>query len=418
MEAYCVEAVLNYQIMRLQGKQIIALIFLIFIFIAHFTAFLLIRNVALIGDEYHYYNQIISFVVGDYSLRPEITVIPGYHFLIATIARFFNEYSISFIRFISFSLSIFAIPIFYLMAKKIDKKEALIKTWQFSFFPIFFPFFPLIYTDILAITAVLLSLYLAMEKHYFLSGIIGFLSILIRQNNIFWLVFINIFLYCQENGLVLKRETVIRHFQKTWIFFATIFILVEFVLINGGFIWGGSSLKVKDYLTLGNVYFMFFLSFFLFLPLHMLNFVKVVSLIKKHKMILLLILLTYFIFLATFQITHPWNRGGNHLRNYLLLYFSSNITLKTVFFVPVIYVFLSTIVTSFYKNYYWLIIPMGILVILPTFHIEQRYYMVFFTLFMLFRKNKDLWAESLSLILYLVATCWLFRGIVLLKFFL
>lgn len=394
------------------------LVFLL-IFLIYLAGYLLIRDNGLHVDEFHYYDQIMRFTRRDFMADPVITVIPGYHLMVALIARVFQQYSISFIRLISFFLNWVSIPIFYLVSRKLDSKHAMLKTLQYSFFPLFFPFFPLIYTDIFSITTILLSLFFVLRKQYNVAGLLGFFTLLVRQNNIIWLILLVIISYYQEYGSRLRQDFIKRHFYRMRIFVIVFLLFAEFIIVNGGLVWGNKAGYPVNYFSLGNIYFMYFLSFVLFLPVLLLNFAQVSRLILKHKYVFGgAVFMFYAIFIMTFTVTHPWNRGNFQLHNLILAIATANNLTKSIFFLPVVYAVVSLAVTPLYRSYYAWTYPLGILVVLSAWIIEQRYYMVFFALFLLFRKYTSRRREVLMLIFYMFASVYLFDGILHWKFFL
>lgn len=361
----------------------------------------------------------MRFTKGNLIPNPDITVIPGYHLALASMAMVFKQYSISFIRLISFFLNFLSVPIFYLTVRKLDSKHAMAKTLQYSFFPLFFPFFPLIYTDILSNTTILFSLFFVLRRNYSLAGLVGLGMLLTRQNNVIWLLFLFVVSYHQEYGFRLKKDFIKQHLYRMRVFIIVFLLFVEFVIVNGGFVWGNKAGHPVNYVNVGNVYFMFFLSFIFFMPFLILQFKKVIRLFVSYKSFFLpAILLIYGIFMLTFSVTHPWNRDNFHLHNLILKLATTDNLTRTIFFLPMIYAMIAMFQTSLYKNYYAWIFPLGMWVTLPGWIIEQRYYMVFFTLFILFRKYTMRRIEVVMLVVYILVSFYLFEGILHGKFFL
>src|SRR3990167_5910067 len=106
------------------------------IFIIHFLAYFLIKDHGLMVDENLHYSQITGFIRRNYALSPGLAMLPGYHFVIAAVAQIVKASSIPAIRLISLLFNLISIPVFFLIARKIDHKSALLKTVQYSFFPI------------------------------------------------------------------------------------------------------------------------------------------------------------------------------------------------------------------------------------------------------------------------------------------
>jgi hypothetical protein len=157
---------------------------------------------------------------------------------------------------------------------------------------------------------------------------------------------------------------------------------------------------------------MLFLFFFLFLPLNILNLSKVYVLLKGKRSIVIGVLL-FAIYMFTFAVDHPFNLQWTDyfLRNRVLAFFTSTVLLKVLFFIPVAYSLLSIRVTELHWKSFYLIYPFAFVYLASLWLIEQRYYLIPFSLFMLFRKESSKLVEYSSLVLYLVGSMVLFYGI-------
>jgi alpha-1,2-glucosyltransferase len=125
----------------------------------------------------------------------------------------------------------------------------------------------------------------------------------------------------------------------------------------------------------------------------------------------LIIFAFFLIYIFTFKIDHPYNINQYFLRNKLLVYFTSSIILKILFFIPVAYSILSISVTELYEKSFYLIYPFTILYLIPSWLIEQRYYLIPFALFILFKKEESKLVEYLSIVFYIISSALLFYGI-------
>ena len=183
----------------------------------HLLFFFLIRDHGMMMDEHYHYRQIVRFIGGDFTPDPELPMIPGYHYVISGIGKIFNllEHSyygaVSYFRFISLIISLGIIPVFYLVARIKDEKSAIIRTLQFSFFPLVSPFFFLIYTDLPSLLLMLGAFYLMLKKRMFWGVILASFNIYLRQNNIIWLMFFYVYFYVRENGYKWDTEKVKRY---------------------------------------------------------------------------------------------------------------------------------------------------------------------------------------------------------------
>jgi alpha-1,2-glucosyltransferase len=165
---------------------------------------------------------------------------------------------------------------------------------------------------------------------------------------------------------------------------------------------------------------MLLLFFFLFLPLNIQRFPEIVSYLKRHKLSWILIPALYAIYLLTFQPTHPYNQVGYvfFLRNRLLLFMNSTILWKSIFFIPMIYSVFALMVTKLKNRQYYWIYPASIVSLIPSWLIEQRYYLIPFSLFLLMREEGTPTTETLQVALYMPAAIYLLYGITAGNFFL
>ena len=402
----------------MNSRKILIFTIVIILFIT-IPSFLLIKDSHLIADEKVHYEQITFLIQGSNTLNPYLTTLPGYHTTIAILASPFNSYPIPLIRTLSFLISLTSIIVFYFTAKEINKSSAELKTLQYAFLPILFPLFFLIYTDVLSLLLVMLSFLLLLKNKHFLATLIGITSITIRQTNIIWLGFIFLIPYIEKNGFKLKIKEIKNHIKKYWLFLIGFLLFALFIMINKGVAIGDKGMHPLT-LQLGNIYFSLFLFFFLFLPLNIKNLPKIIKLIKRNKSIIHNLLGLLIIFLFTFNLTHPYNQEiySFWLRNKILLYFSSSLFLKIIFFIPIAYSILSLAVIKLHKKSFYLIYPITILFLLPSPLIEQRYYLIPLALFILTKKKNSNLVEYSTILIYMIISTILFYGITNLKYFL
>lgn len=378
---------------------IILLIFVIFLFT-------LIPHNELFVDENPHYEQIINFIQGDFNLNPDLTTIPGFHIIYYVLSSIFGISSIIFFRIISFLISILTIYIFYLLLVEIKSTDKNNKIIQFIFMPILFMFFFLIYTDVMSLLFVLTSLLFAFKNKINLSSFFGLLSILIRQNNIMWLLFIFIFVLLRnEFSFLEKRKSFkqkvitliefiklnyLKLFKKYFLFILTGILFIIFVIINQGVALGDKEAHPTFSLHTGNIFFMLFLFFIIFLPTiiqHLNYFFKDFK--NNYFKFISIGLLIFIIYILTFINNHPYNIdwGDYFIRNRILIYFTSTLFLKTIFFIPILISIYSLSKMKFYFNKY-LIFLISIIYLLPSWLIEQRYYIIPFTMYLLFIKKE------------------------------
>jgi alpha-1,2-glucosyltransferase len=366
------------------------------------------------GDEGFHYNQIIRILSGNWRVNPAISMLPTYHYLLAVPGKLYARAGdLPYIRFFAFCLNALSIIVFYQVAKSIELQSAQLRTIQYCFLPILFPFFFLIYTDLFSLAFVLASFHFAREERYGYAGTASFCAVATRQNNILWVLFCVMLILYREKSLI-------RSIKKAWVFVLLFVAYAIFLWLNHGVAIGRGyqSLGVHT----GNIFFMLLLFSILFVPLHIEKAPSIWKLLKEHKESWLLIPLFYLLYIGTFSPTHPDNRSTTELlfflRNRLLFLMSSSFAWKSIFFLPIAYSVLSLIVIPLKERQFYWIYPASVLFVTPSWLIEQRYYLIPFSLFLLARKQERNCTEYLLLAFYVPVALFLFYGVASGLFFL
>ena len=348
-----------------------------------------------------------------------ITVIPGYHYFFAFLGKIFGIDSIRGIRFFNLIVGLISIFVFLLISSKINRDFCLIKKLQYAFFPILLPFFFLIYTDVFSLLLVLLSFYFVLIKRYEIAGIFGILSFFIRQNNAVWIAFMMAFIYFERHGLNIDSKNIWGALKDCWTFVLGIVISIIFFILNKGFAFGDRAAHTGG-IYFGNIFFALFFFFFLFLPLNLFNFKKVIGFVKKNNWILLVILFLFIIYMKFFIVNHPYNfiAPDYFLRNMILGYFGKNILIKCLLFLPIAYSLLSLCVIELRRKSFYLLYIFSFLFLLPSWLIEQRYYLIPLSFFILFKREENKFVENWTIAIYFFMSILLFYFIGIGKYFL
>lgn len=396
-------------------KNIENIIFFIYLIIiigfALLGAKILIKKNLLIVDERTTYQQIMLFVKSDWSTDVNIAPVRGYHAFIFLILRLFNNSSYSFLRYLAVGINLISIPIVYLVAKHIDSRSAKITTLQFSFLPILSPFLSLMYNDIFSLTLIILSIYFLLLKKYYLAGVVVVVSMAVRQNNIIWLLFELGFIWLRNGGFEVNKEKILKFFRQTAIHFFGIVLFIIFLIINKGVAAGDRSLNPLALSSLGNVYLMLFLIFFLFLPLCVNSISKIATFIRQNKYVVFFFVLAYFLYMRSFTNPHPFNQSQFFLRNVILVFFTKSTLSMTIFFVIVCFSTLVVFVSPYYYKVGPLLMLSSFIFLSPMWLVEERYFFVPITLFIIFRKKNNYLLETIIHLLFVIYTLILFKGI-------
>lgn len=372
----------------------------IVIILAFFGAYLLVVKNLLLVDEKDSWAQILLFTK-EWALSPNIPSVRGYHILLTFLLRIFNNNSFVFLRTLGVFINLLSIPVIYLTARLIDAKTAKLTTLQFGFLPILSPFLSLTYNDVFSLTLVIFSVYLLLKGRYYLSGLVAILSMSIRQNNIIWLLFSLAFILLKTNG----------GWRKGVVHLFGIVLFIYFVIINRGVVVGDRQFHPLTISNLGNVYLMLFLIFFLFLPVFLNSLTRIVEFLKQNRIVVLAIFITYFIFMKTFSNPHPFNQSTYFLRNRILIFFTKSDIYMSFFFIFVVV----SILTVFVNHYHFKIGPLififSLISLVPLTLVEQRYYLIPLSLWLLFRKKVNPAVELTVLLLFIVYSLIIFKGI-------
>ncbi|MDD5055111.1 MAG: hypothetical protein PHZ00_02470 [Candidatus Peribacteraceae bacterium] len=412
------------------GHVIIAGLF----FFVLIPAFALIATHPAIADEVVHSDQIQRFARGDMTLHPLITQLPVYHLIVAIPSALTGFRSLAALRLFSFLLAACSVPAFFIVARRLDPAGAVVRTLQFGLLPLLFPLFFLIYTDVPSLVPVFLALYAVLRRQPSVAAVCVAVSILMRQNNIVWAMFLWVFLllsggYFHGIRLFMERHAELSTLSLRWVSaqgallrwiadtraFLHLFVLFAvFLLFNGGVAVGDVSAHPFPSFHWGNVYFFLFLFFFLFLPLHVANLPRLAQLLRGRWVpALSLILLFALLFLITFVNDHPDNQAeySFFLRNRLLLLFTSGMAWKALFFLPVLASVLSLLVTRLVLPASYLLYPVSFLFLTSSWLIEQRYYLVPLAFFLLFREHRSRTVEWTIIACWAAGSAILFMGI-------
>lgn len=356
-----------------------------------------------IADERQHLIQIRMFLAGDYSLNPFITMFPGYHFLSAMIAQFLGVSSLTAFRFIGtlYGLLLLMATWYYVKDSR-QPHYPRIQTLQIIATPIIWPFLWVVYTDVLATSAIVAMAALVQARHYRWAAFVGLLSLLIRQTNIIWVPLFWLVALHQENIVTLMRSALEQILQrkklrrpleatpikKTLGFIVPLGVFIGFFYINHGIAIGDAGAHQIGRLYPTQLYFLLVVLWIVLLPLHVVNLKKIKNIFLRFPWIFIaLICISLAIYLNTFEVTHQYNVGPSRyfLRNWLLNLMKDYWPIKLIMFPLIAWAALSIgLIPLKSKSQYWLYpFAIGSLLIIPL--IEQRYYIAPFVLLMIFR---------------------------------
>lgn len=397
--------------MKVMFSKKVNLIVFGFIFISYCIIFFFIKDFRIIQDEYYHFNQIERFVIGESSINPALTTLPGYHLVMATLVRIFQINNLAFLRLLNVIFGLLTVSIFYKVTKIIDPKHAIYKTLQFTFLPLVMIFVFLVYTDIFSLGLLLAAYYFVEKKQYTLAGVIGLFSLAVRQNNVIWLLFYCAVVYVQVYGLSFHWKKLVSLVRKVWFILLDILLFILFSLWHGGFSLGDEGMHPVSIFHPGNIYLLLFLFALLFWPYLAGNLYAGLKVFRSKKLLLLLI--PFFVTIPTFTFIndHPFNSTWWFLHNFFLVYFTADVFRKVLFFTIVTISLYALGVIRLEKKSFYLLYPFTVLFLAPSWLIEARYYIVPFCFFILFKKEDAMLTSRIQILYEIVLSVILITGI-------
>ena len=375
----------------------------IILFIISFL-FLKISNLPLYDDESAHYGQIKLFYEGNYRFYENISVIPLYHLTLSLTAKILRSDSVQILRAVSFIFTLLSVIIFYKLSNLSDPKNTLLKTAQFAFLPIFFPYRFLLYVENLAVLLLLISLYFLFKKRYFLSSLFFLMTVATKQIYIVWLPLFMLLPFIGKGAI--NWRVYLRH---NWLNFVTILLFIIFMIANRGVAIGTQDAHPDFFLSLGNLYWALFLFFVFFLPLIFKTLPQIFYSLKKYARLTLAILLFLSISWFSFHPSHPWNQFPEHLRNLVLMAANQGVG-KFLFLFAATLALLTLCFQPLLKREYYVIYPLSVMSLAAIWLIESRYALPAFILFLLFRKTGSIPLELLTLCLFMLFSGYLYWG--------
>ena len=390
-----------------------------------------------IGDEDVHRFQINWFVQGRYELFEHVTVLPLYHLVVATLAKWTGLTSLNGLRLVHLVLAAGVIPAYFMLCRALYPSQVALRTVQFMFIPLLFPLFFLTYTDLPALLFTLLMLEHTLRQKYAGAGVFAAVAVAMRQPNIVWAAFAVglIALHtAREMGVSVRSDssatgrgvldsrywfTVLRRTQYLLLVFAG---FASFVIWNGGVALGDAA-QHRVALNLSNAYFFLMVAWVLFLPFNVEQLPHIRRLLHQHVWLLPAMVACFFLYFYTYEHPHPYNAATlDFYRHNLFIYYTSDVTaIRILAFIPVAWMSLSFVTAATASDYpveMLLLVPFALLSFVPLPLIEPRYYLVALSLFLVFRPVMSTGTTVVTLVYYLLASAYILFGISRQAFFL
>lgn len=345
-----------------------------------------LKEVSMVCDEFFHFDQIGRIERGE-GMVPALTVIPGYHYLISYVMQLFHLTELHHARYVSLFFSLVSVGLGYGILKSFNDQQPTIKTALIFTSPLLFPFFFFVYTDILALTFVLGSFYLCLQRKYHWAGLVGILSVLIRQTNILWIFLIYLFVILEHFKDGFSVSSLKSLIVPSLSFGLCGLLFVGFVVWNDGIALGDKSMHPAFELSLGNLIFFLFCFFILMLPHCLMSIKQVVQTINQSQYLWLVGLGVFLVIYFNCTFSHYYNTKPLFLRNVVLITVQTSIVFKIVFSVCSTFSFLVLVCSPLRTKGSYLLYPIFMLLISSSSLIEQRYYIIGFVFIVLFIKE-------------------------------
>ena len=144
---------------------------------AAFGFALVATHPSLMADEPIHGIQIWRLYQGSRTVVPRITMVPSYHAVLASIAYLIGFYHDAVHRLVTMLAGLSLPWLAYRIALKTPAAAAGRRALQVFFFPLLYPFFFLIYTDVWASAALLATQLFALSRRYWLAGLFSLVSL-------------------------------------------------------------------------------------------------------------------------------------------------------------------------------------------------------------------------------------------------
>lgn len=384
--------------------------------------FVIFHNGPEFVDEWGHGEQILKLAHGDFSRAPSMTTLCGYHAVSALLVKITGAQSLVALRFFSLLGGFAAVLFFYQIVTLLWPQERFWRTVQFAYFPLLFPYFFLVYTDLLCLAFVLLAVLFALRERVVASAMAVAVAVLTRQPAIFWAAIIWLWFLAPSAQTNFGWKSIYPALKRTWPFLILIACFALFVAWNHGVALGAQSVQ-KVTLNLTNVWFFLFTVCLLFAP-DCLSGVYVVWQHCRHEKRLmlaaLLILLTsWVLFGLTYELSNIFNKINlDYLLHNMVLYEVATQPWARLMALAVIpFGLAGWLYTPLSQERFRWLLPLGLasVVVLP--YVEPRYYIVPLSLFLAFRRPSSRVVEAGLTVFYVAFSLWINAAAFGMRFF-
>jgi alpha-1,2-glucosyltransferase len=270
-----------------------------------------------VADERYYAAQVRLFVSGKMELEPGITMLPGYHALLAAVLAPFGEYSDVGARLANLLVGLAIFPLAWALARRDWPREAPLKAAQALLFPLLFPYLFLVYTESWTLVALFAMVVAALARRHALAALFGLAATVMRQDYIFWVAFTFVLAALEDVDLSKWRgqwRAIARGaLTRALPYLPVMAAFAAFVAWNGSVAMGDRSVHMHPY-NLANIWFFYLCAWIVFLPHCLAAWPRVLGLLKRPGIVAALAV-GFAIYWTAWSNPHPYNQ--EHLRFWL-----------------------------------------------------------------------------------------------------
>ena len=370
-------------------------------------------NVVL-ADESVHVPQIQDFMRGSFVVHPLLTTIPGYHLLMAGAMKLLAADSVAQMRAIGAVLGLAPALVFYFIRRTTGDLHPVRSASLLFFLPFLYPYYFLIYTDVLSLALVLCTMLATLHRRHFWSAVALVFSILVRQNNVVWAGFMPLFALWP---VLQQANWRLRHCWKDVVRVAWPYALPLAVFL-AYWAWNGTISLSKTVagghpdlkLHAGNVYFSLFL-FFVFFPFEVWTGAKQFGAKLRQNPWLLLIPVLIVAF-AKLKGSYDNSQFTDYfIRNWIIQTVRHGDWERWVFAALVGLSACSIAFTRFTVRQGWLVYPFSVFYLSSSWLIENRYSIIPFALWMALRKTESDKADGVRLVAWVLVSQFFVWGI-------
>lgn len=352
------------------------------------------RHMGEYSDEMFHVPQIQGFCHADFSLDSAITMLPGFHAVLALAGSALHDCSAPTLRTLNAALLVAVCFVALRILITLHSRVAIPRALALCFLPLLFPYGFVVYTDVLGLLVALWALLLWLQHRHVTAGLVASVAVLVRQTNIAMpLLFVALAWLERDRhlGLIAQARALLR---TCWSSALGLAAFGAFVLYNGGIAVGDQSRHALG-VQVGNLYFALFLVPLTAAAPGLFELWRRRTALRSWLFAATLVA-SYLVYRHYFKVEHEYNHQHHFLHNELLMRVARHKRTLNLFFAPIALGLAIMWTSSWSRAAFrvWLLLAAAMMV--PESLIEPRYALLPIALFMLMRKDSSPSAERLG----------------------